>query len=987
MRQRLSEAKFFDLIEEVDKILVTKAINGAISFLARVSEEEAVRKYFFENLDYADWLKPLFENGFFSNPPKTQKDPSRGTTRFLPWPESRYLVRMASKKPELVLEVVCNIPATDNVAVHEDLAEASLAMPPRLSAAWAEKETGWIKEQNHLISVLPRTLGKLISYLARGGEIKAALDLARALLEVLPDSKLQMKTKEDEDHRFSLPPKPTVRFDQWNYEEVLNKNIPDLVKIAGDRAVELIADLLETAVRYSLSDGEEKSPVDYSWIWRPAIEDHSQNRHRGLRDVLTTSLRDACESLIQKEKVDLRSLIDRLGGRPWHIFHRIALHLLRCFPDSKTDLIAEHLTDRSKFDEAAFRHEYSLLLNDCFGLLSAEQQKVILGWIEQGPDLDEFKKRRERITGKQPTDEDAQRHSAYWQRDHLAWFKTSLPEDWKERYENLVAELGEPDHAGFASYSGGTWVGPTSPKSAEELQDMTIPKIIEFCRGWKPSGESMTPSKEGLGRVLSSVVSEQPGRFLEKASDFQGLHSTYVRALLSGLRDALGKGQTFDWKPVFDLCIWVIGQPIESTDEDSGNMDEDPHWGWARKTIADFLAAGFKEGQQCIPFELRKTVWTILKPLTEDPDPTPEYEAEDGDSNMDPATLSINTTRGEAMHGLVQYALWVRRNLEKQAKGKELLARGFDEMPEVRDILEAHLDISQDPSVAIRTVYGQWFPWLALLDSQWAEQNASRIFPAEGTERSLWDAAWNAYITHCQAYDNVFETLIDQYGLAIDRLSEEDEETDSYADPQARLGEHLMVFFWRGKLDLDQPGSFFVRFFEKASPLVRESALRFVGRSLQNTTGDVPPAILDRLKALWKKRLGEAQGAQDIQLFIPEMRSFGWWFVSDKFDDQWAIEQLVEALRCAQITDPNHLVVERLAVISKNMPFEAVQCLELIIRGDQEGWEIHGWIEEAKTILFHAIETGGETAELAKDLVHYLGSRGYLQFRPLLQNA
>lgn len=71
--------------------------------------------------------------------------------------------------------------------------------------------------------------------------------------------------------------------------------------------------------------------------------------------------------------------------------------------------------------------------------------------------------------------------------------------------------------------------------------------------------------------------------------------------------------------------------------------------------------------------------WKVLSLLTDDPDPTSEYEARCSGANMDSATLSIHTARGKAMHMVVRYALWVRRNIEEAVKGKERVARGFDD--------------------------------------------------------------------------------------------------------------------------------------------------------------------------------------------------------------------------------------------------------------------------------------------------------------------
>src|SRR5437660_8268252 len=109
---------------------------------------------------------------------------------------------------------------------------------------------------------------------------------------------------------------------------------------------------------------------------------------------------------------------------------------------------------------------------------------------------------------------------------------------------------------------------------------------------------------------------------------------------------------------------------------------------------------------------------------------------------MDPATYSINTTRGEVMHALVRYAWWVRLHLEKESGGKARAARGFDEMPEVRSVLEKHLDAVLEPSIAIRAVYGQRFGTLYFLDRNWAMANINRIFPRDGARKELGDVAW-----------------------------------------------------------------------------------------------------------------------------------------------------------------------------------------------------------------------------------------------------
>jgi len=46
----------------------------------------------------------------------------------------------------------------------------------------------------------------------------------------------------------------------------------------------------------------------------------------------------------------------------------------------------------------------------------------------------------------------------------------------------------------------------------------------------------------------------------------------------------------------------------------------------------------------------------------------------------------------------------------------------------LQHLTRRHVDLNRDPSVAVKAVYRQWFPWLVLLDAQWAAVQKTRIF-------------------------------------------------------------------------------------------------------------------------------------------------------------------------------------------------------------------------------------------------------------------
>src|SRR4029434_4917213 len=103
-------------------------------------------------------------------------------------------------------------------------------------------------------------------------------------------------------------------------------------------------------------------------------------------------------------------------------------------------------------------------------------------------------------------------------------------------------------------------------------------------------------------------ASGDPERFIAETQWLRDLDPTYVRALISGLHDAVKGKRPFSWLPVVELCHWVVEQPREIPGRKSEYGDLDPGWVWTRKTIADLLSAGFEDGPTEMPFELRSIV-------------------------------------------------------------------------------------------------------------------------------------------------------------------------------------------------------------------------------------------------------------------------------------------------------------------------------------------------------------------------------------------
>jgi hypothetical protein len=427
---------------------------------------------------------------------------------------------------------------------------------------------------------------------------------------------------------------------------------------------------------------------------------------------------------------------------------------------------------------------------------------------------------------------------------------------------------------------------------------------------------------------------------------------------------------------------------IRDREELTGENEYDHgRWGWVRQEVAAVLEAGFQSTASPVPFALRRSTWRVLEILTDDPGLTPQYEARYGGANMDPATLALNTTRGRAMHAVVAYALWVRRAIGREHG--ELAARpgSFDMMPEVRRVLDHHLDPARDPSVAVRAVYGQRFPWLALLDEAWAASASERLFPEDPGLRSLRDAAWDSYIVFCQPYDNVFRILRSQYSKAIERLRDDRPSwrwLGSSETPEERLAAHLLSFYWRGTLEFNESDELLERFFTSAPPDTRAFGIQFLGHALRNIER-LDDRARERLERFWAWRIQEVERDwhEDQRT---EIAAFAWWADADALPADWRLAQLERILGLGGSLKPESVALTALKKLARIHPARSASLLRVFLDREKEEWTIEGGRHEIESILRTCLESNDpEALRVSEYVVHWLGSLGYRGFRTLLR--
>ena len=818
--------------------------------------------------------------------------------------------------------------------------------PPALPRGGLRGKPGGFPRQEHLDLLLPEALGGLVVHLAKEGETVAAMCLARALLLFSEQAQ--------------------ARFDARIYERVLQTHILELVQHSGLEGLALLCDLLEEA----LLAGAEGAKSRDGWPWT-VVPDGLPRGHDDPLDALVDAVRDGSLRLVEAG-AEIAEVAGLLQGRGRLIFRRIALYLLAEKCGASFEIAAHAALDRENFYKEGLWCEYSRLLAVVFPRLDHSEKTRILGWVEAGrPDLGRF----------DVDEEKRQRWAALWQAERLGVLRSHLPPEWEQRYEEIVAEFGEPkadsDLSAFAS-------GPRSPEEESKLKRMPVEEISELLKAWQPSGEPFAPDPEGLGQALRSVVSALPDRFVGSLDLFRGVEPTYARALVAGLRDAVKDDVRVEWGPLLCYLGWIAEQPLPLPDEPESGLgqdppnwgypDRDPDWRMARREAVGLLSDGF--GKDTVDWSLREAAWGVVDRIAGDPDPTPQ---DDQQSSMDPATRSINTTRGVALHAVVQYALWVCRKTEGDIRPGGF---GMGHIPEVRERLERHLDPALEPSTAVRAVYGQRFPWLALLDFGWAKAKIDVIFPDD--RPALRDAAWDTYLAFCPVYDKTFELLRGQYSAAVDRLpTSAGDDGGLHGSPGENLGKHLLAMVGRGKLSWADEDGLLRRFFENASAEDAEHAVMSVGVSLNDESNDIPGEVVERFRSLWDEISAFASSRQGDRVEI--LKTYALWFASKRFDPEWAFNQLDIVIETTGEIRFDSAVIETLAGLAGDHPERSLSALQALASRDEHGWGLLGSEDNIHAILKTCLnqETIRPDAEA---LVHRLGARGHLQLGDLLAN-
>jgi hypothetical protein len=972
------EAHYSNIHNLLDELLIKSEPSGEdIEKLRHIPNSRVGLGYFFEKLEFPGWLEPLWRKGFFKHPPEPAIDPESESNGiyFLPWPQSRYLTRMASKEPETVLNIIQEILnlGTQNTLVHENFADAAIKMPPSLAAKWAKEEIKWLTKQKYFYFNLPDKISKLIFYLAQNKQVDVALELTRELLT---------PTLDRENNNFSQ-----IRCDDYYYIKILQKDILELVSVTGYQIVNLLCDLLSSSIHRSQLSQENAIYEDYSYRWCPTLEEDRPNYLYDIQKGLAIAVYKTTEKIVKENPSNLNSLIQTIESYHYPIFYRIVLQLLRCFPQENKNLVAERLANKNCLNEYKPYPEYKLLLQENFANLDSELQKTILSWIVAGPeDISWIKK--EKIT----------LYIKKWQYDWLAILNHNLPQEQRRKYDQLILEINPTAPLKFSELPEICQESQSLKRSisTEALSEMSMPELFDFLENWQPTGEIFAASRGSVAIKLSDIIAQKTEDFIKEIDRFKKLPLDYgARGFIKGLQkhiDENSEAQIYSWERILEFCNWLL-ERNKNTLKHRNSVNHSDHsiWNQTCEVIVDLIDAGLKlTGKNQISLQFRLVIWKILEQLAEDSSLTPGFDRDYRYLSSDGYYISsINTVRGKAIHTIMQYALWIRNYWQKENNKKANNASFFNEIPEVKIFLERHLNLNHNPSLIIRSIYGYWLPTLMDIDLDWTTQNLETIFPRDQEFQKFRAAAWEGYITTANANSYVFDILQGEYRYAIEQLSISNSEEQNQ-EVNRCLVKHLCVLYWHGVIDFSKPKGLLEDFFSKALANNREEFMRKVGEKLHSSNVEVDADLLERLKKLWEWRINSIEKAGVTHLQASDLKLFSWWFTSRKFDDNWAITQLNKTLKLAKALHIDLDLLQNLVALAPSLPLATVKCLGLMAdaayanEAQHYNWFFHHQ-EDCRNIVSVALQSENKEAQkAAQELINRLLARNYADLRDLL---
>ena len=927
--------------------------------------------YFFQSADDSVWLHPLSEWGYFDSPPDA-KENTEGYIIAPWWPPLDYLIRICDTKPTAVLAILSRLPNSDNFRVLEgifkivlksDSAETTL-VNSRFITSYIEN-CRW--GQDLIISLL----NKSFIFDPQLSEFTPALILK--IVEFQKDPREQEKEllRIENPEAMDTLLVSTPRFDQWQYEQILEKGVRPLAEHEPYQVARILVDAVASMIRLGMhqQDFNEGNYQDSSEVWCPKLHTR-ETGYQDIRGSLVQTLTYACEQVYRKAQASIDPLDQVLRNHRWKVFRRLRQHLCAYNPNNQTlPWIREQILGHKDYSRWQHQYEFQLMVRKAtehFGprLLSEDEKMEIFDNILSGPSQEEFRE----WMGEEYSNQKFQIRQRYFHYVQLRPFAALLSGEVRDYFTRLEEEIHADDvtddtYLPFKVGTGGV-VEYRSPKSIEELQILSDEVLISYLNDWDQehldnNNWLIEINIGSLVGVFQSLFKEQVVHDSERLTFWMTNRDrierpVYIVAMLKSMVELVKERKFENLELWIEFCDWVLSHPDSTQEEGQPEPSERsrdyPDWSTSRRAVVDFIDACLSKVND-VPVTVRPGLAKLLLQVCTQADWRLDHDHPVLLNQDDPITEAINNTRSRAFDSLVSFGFWIKRSLPD------------DNLLEVTDILSLRMaDDTEFPLTRPEhALLGMQFGNLFQLNLDWVVKHRENFFPQEN-EPVWWDA-FGSYLRFNGPATPVFEILRDDFRFGLEKLESLLANNGTNNMLVNRLGQHLFVYYLWNVYPLVGNESLLERFYTKTNNYRARWAdlFDYIGRSLDSSDRHLGQELINRVIEFfnWRHEVSESM----------ELNQFSGWLQAECLDPEWRLRSYLKILNIGQgRADEIYLQVKQLIkFLPDHLPLVA-ECFAKVTETTNQEYQAYVPFDEAKFILKTGLDS--ENQEIKKHAEH-----------------
>ncbi len=925
----------------------------------------------------ATWLSVLNERDYFAD--------------VLWWP-IHYLAKIADQVPDEAVEIVQQLPETDNSWVYHEILEMALRLHGKQSAELKPKilESSKINDQ-----LLAHKYAGLLAHWVAENQTLAALELSKVLVEFAPNPQSEAKQERrkesstDFDNFWETSLKPVPRIGHWAYNEIMSKGVCPLAEKEPCQVAHFLIDATANMIRLRTHQDDLNQGVDSSEIWYERFHGPDTD-HEDSDKALVRTLIFACKQVYKNSPDSVMALDKALRNQQWKVFKRLRQHLYTQFPNEKTKpWIRELILEHEEYHLWEYHYEFQQMIQSAcehFGetLLTEAERIQIFDAIRSGPPKKDFQEWQ----GEAFTEEKFLQRQHYFHRKQFKPFESLLFGEYATYFRELKDKATDPisdeDYLPTRTKSG--FVSYHSPIAFEDLTKFTDEELLSYVNEWEEERTSYEDDPfveinikalaETFQVVFKDMIIPNVNRlwfWLENREKIQ--RPIYVRMMINGMQADV-KEKNFDrlneW---LIFSEWVLSHPDQDDHRLSEESRENPNWRDSRRAVDDFIGVCLEE-QVDVPISVRGQLAKLLEMLCTQFDSWLDRGKRVLPYQNDPITEGINNTRSSALETLVKFGFWLRR------QDPEVEVFEVATIFERRFVSETEYPLTL-PEYAI---LGRSYPWIFHLNAAWTTKHKSDFFPQEALPE--WLAAFGGFLSHNPRSESAFEILRTDFEFALQCLTKfknrhdpAQKPTDIFGRPLKQnspeekliegIGQHLFTYYlWgmyplKGSVGTSNRYSLLERYYQATdNNLERWSNLfNHAGRILRSTHEELDTDLKDRIIAFfnWRFEVKEPR----------EFQHFTFWLQAGCLEPEWRLEAYSKILEVFEAEDVSiAMQLKTLCELLTDHTAKVLECFTKLTEKIKYS-DIYIAAENAKIILEAGYKSSDESvrqnAKLARE--------------------